>query len=452
MRKEEYLDIVQDQIRCRRARESVRKELEGHIEDQIECYQSQGIAFREAEEMAVLDMGDPVETGNSMNRIHRPRMAWKSIGAIVGISLVSFILQYILRNSVPERVGYSGSWIPGGQPRYLLMHIAGWGVMIGVCYLDYTRIGKYAVQLMLLGCVGIKLLETFLAVPVNGADYWFFAGQSIAVKMLMFLLVPVYGALLYRYRGQGYQGVAAGVLWILPSFVILLLGKDLLIGIIIGVTYMVMLTAAIWKAWFAVPKKRTIAFLWTALSFLVYLGLSYIKHHGAPYQAARLAVFLDPYGTDAGYMSRIMRKLLSGSRLLGMTAEFMENSEGIIDTGDYTLSMICAYFGIFVAVVLAASILLLLLYFARRALRQTNQLGMIMGMGCSVVFLVELLLYLIGNLGLLPGVSYCPFLGYGGTGIIITYILLGILLSIYRYERVAAEVKIEKSAYVRQEE
>lgn len=452
MRKNEYLDIVQEQIRCRQARDGVRRELEGHIEEQMECYQSQGIASREAEEMAVRDMGDPVETGNAMDRIHRPKMAWKSIGVIVGISLATFILQYILRNSAPERVIYSGSWIPGGAPRYLMMHIAGWGVMIGVCYLDYTRIGKYAVQLMILGCVGIKLLEVFFAAPVNGAVFWIFAGQSISIQMVMFLFLPIYGAVLYRYRGQGYQGVAAGMLWILPSFIMILSENGLLVGLIIGITYMVMLTVAIRKDWFVVSKKITIAVLWSVLLLLAYFGLSYIKYQGAPYQTARLAVLLDPYSTEAGYMTMVMRKLLSGSRLLGTKAGFMGDSEVIPDTGDYTLSLICAYYGVFVTVVLIVSILLLVLYFVRMSLRQKNQLGMIMGTGCSVVFLVELLLYIMGNIGRLPGVSYCPFLGYGGTGIMITYILLGILLSVYRYEHVAAEVKIEKTVYVRQEE
>lgn len=177
MRKKEYLDIVQEQIRCKQARDGVRRELEGHIEDQTGCYRARGIAAYEAEEMAVRDMGDPVETGNAMDLIHRPKMAWKSIGAIIVISLAVFILQYILRSSIPEEKVYWVSWVPGGAPRYLLIQIAGWGVMTGVCYLDYTRIGKYAVRFMLLGCAGIIFFGMSAMTPVNGAAYWVFAGH-----------------------------------------------------------------------------------------------------------------------------------------------------------------------------------------------------------------------------------------------------------------------------------
>ena len=70
MRAEEYLTILTDQIWCRMAREDVRKELLCHIEDQKAAFLS------EAEEAAVREMGDPVETGNELDRIHRPKMAW----------------------------------------------------------------------------------------------------------------------------------------------------------------------------------------------------------------------------------------------------------------------------------------------------------------------------------------------------------------------------------------
>lgn len=452
MRKKEYLDIVQEQIRCKLARDGVRRELEGHIEDQAGCYLARGIAAYEAEEMAVRDMGDPVETGNAMDLIHRPKMAWKSIGVIIAISLAVFILQYILRSSIPEEKVYWVSWVPGGAPRYLLIQIAGWGVMTGVCYLDYTRIGKYAVRFMLLGCAGIIFLGMSAMTSVNGAAYWFFAGQGISFQMVMFLFPPLYGAVLYRYRGQGYQGVAAGILWMLPSLLIMWSEKAALTAFIMGVSYLVMLSVTIWKDWFVVPKKITIISLWAAAVFLWEFWIYYLRHWGAPYQMERIEAVSDPYGAGAGYAASAMKTIISGSRLFGTKEGFAGDVEGIAYTGDYTLSLICGYYGVLTAVILVVSILLLLLYFLHMSFGQRNQLGMIMGMGCSVVFLVEFFLYILGNTGRLPGVSYCPFLGYGGTGMMIDYILMGILLSVYRYEHVASEVKIEKRTYAKQED
>ena len=72
MRKEEYLRIVTEQMRCKRAIEAVRKEIQDHIEDQADAFIAEGMKREEAEEAAVREMGDPVETGNGLDRIHRP--------------------------------------------------------------------------------------------------------------------------------------------------------------------------------------------------------------------------------------------------------------------------------------------------------------------------------------------------------------------------------------------
>lgn len=42
MKKEEYLHIVTDQIRCKKARPDVKTELEAHIMDQMEDYRNEG--------------------------------------------------------------------------------------------------------------------------------------------------------------------------------------------------------------------------------------------------------------------------------------------------------------------------------------------------------------------------------------------------------------------------
>lgn len=87
MDKKKYIQTVTEQIRCKRALPLVTKELEGHIEDQKSDYMKAGMNAEEAEEAAVLEMGDPVEVGVEMDCIHRPKMAWKMIGLIAILNL-----------------------------------------------------------------------------------------------------------------------------------------------------------------------------------------------------------------------------------------------------------------------------------------------------------------------------------------------------------------------------
>lgn len=60
MHTEEYLTIVTEQMRCKRAREEVRREIGDHIEDQAAVFMEEGMSCVEAEEAAVREMGDPV--------------------------------------------------------------------------------------------------------------------------------------------------------------------------------------------------------------------------------------------------------------------------------------------------------------------------------------------------------------------------------------------------------
>ena len=74
---EEYLEKLLAQIRCKKARPYIAEEIRGHIESQIEDNIVSGMTDQEAEKNAVADMGNPVEVGISLDKIHKPQIAWR---------------------------------------------------------------------------------------------------------------------------------------------------------------------------------------------------------------------------------------------------------------------------------------------------------------------------------------------------------------------------------------
>ena len=96
MRREEYLHTLTERIRCKMARGTIEQEINDHIEDQKEEFLSEGMSQTEAEEAAVREMGDPVEVGLEMDRIHRPTMAWGMIALIIGLSLAGYLLRSVM--------------------------------------------------------------------------------------------------------------------------------------------------------------------------------------------------------------------------------------------------------------------------------------------------------------------------------------------------------------------
>lgn len=97
MNTDDYLNALTDQIRYKKARSTVAEEIRLHIEDQTETFLHEGMDEENAEKMAVQEMGDPIETGIELDRIHRPRMAWGMIGLVSLLSIMGLILQYLVQ-------------------------------------------------------------------------------------------------------------------------------------------------------------------------------------------------------------------------------------------------------------------------------------------------------------------------------------------------------------------
>ena len=170
---------------------------------------------------------------------------------------------------------------------------------------------------------------------------------------------------------------------------------------------------------------------------------AYYWFFGASYQQERLRyILMDPQESGAGYVPLMIRQFLEGSRMAGAgTGTTPVELTRIPEIQNFILSGVIAYYGILAAVIFVGVMLFLLMRFLKISLGQRNQLGMLMGAGCSVLFLVEAAFYLLENLGVIYIGTFCPFLSYGGTGTMVTYILLGLLLSIYRYQNTAPERK-----------
>lgn len=301
MRAEEYLHILTDQMRCKMARDAVKEELRWHIEDQKAAYMSEGMESAEAEEAAVQEMGDPVETGQEMDRIHRPKMPWGPITLIAVLSVVGIAAQQLVQAKVVEAGG--DSWISPRWPIYLIVSVL---VMTGIC------------------C----------------------SGQSCAVDAAR-----------------------------------------------------------------PVADDKLSQRIHDSPSFLCLCGCT-------------------------GYSS--MEKMVPGFK----KAHSGGYGSGSCHSAGSRLSVLLA------ASVLAGLMLVLFIWFIRGALGQKNQLGMLMGTGCSAVFLLQALFYVANNLGVVrPMVSYCPFFTYGGSGMIVSYAMMGIILSIFRYKNTAPERKTSRRLF-----
>ena len=454
---ETYLEKLLSQIRCKKARTYIAEEIRDHIESQIEDNLSEGMTYEEAEKNAVADMGDPVEVGISLDRIHKPKIAWKLL-VIVGIlSLLGILIQ----QSILRQPGYQELEI-GMQERYRYAAesfgsavAVGFLLMCVIYFLDYTVIAKYSrfIGVVILILAGLHMAGFGGFDYVNGIGNWIGFGRlRVSVTSLMMFYVPIYGAILYKYRDGGAFALCRAILWlILPVFITIRI-PSLGVAVIMMVSMLMELTVAVWKGWFKLPVKKTIIGIWllfTAGPALLLVAM-YELHILVVYQEERIRSFLTGSG-DANYMTAMLRKfneniLLwgnSGKDVVGGLPEFNQ---------DYIFSYILNSYGLLAGIFVAALLAALVVFMFGTSVRQKNELGMVMGFGCGMIILLNISLNLAGIFGWVPlTTTFLPFLSVGRNNILLSYALVGIILSIYRYKDVypkkfkASQVSLQKT-------
>ena len=256
---EEYLNTLTEQIRCKQAREAVREEIEGHINDQIEECLQEGMTKEEAEIYAVKQMGDPVETGVSLDRVHRPKVAWSMLVLIGVLSILGTMVQYLISVNCENTIGFNLS-------SHLVYTLAGFLIMALMYYLDYSFFGKYG-KVMAVIFLGFMFLQVFfLGREVNGARIFAnIGGHSLSLKMLMLLYIPVFGGVLYSYRDGGYKAVVKSMIFLLIPVWITKNMPCLSLALALFLAMMIMLSVAMVKGWFAVKGKDLVVTAWSVI-------------------------------------------------------------------------------------------------------------------------------------------------------------------------------------------
>ena len=237
---DEYLKTLLEQIRCKKARPYVKKEFQDHIEDQMEANMHAGMDREQAEREAVRDMGDPVETGISLDSVHRPQVAWKLLGIIVLISIAGVLIHAGIAGKISENAA-------AGSDRYVFHVVIGLAVMMILYLLDYTvlaRFSKIIAVILLFACL-ITLLG---GCQLNGARYFIVlpGGRGISMQTLMLFYVPIYGAILYKYHGWGYKGLMRAIIWMIAPVILVYAMPALMPACMMLVSMLVISTTSTW--------------------------------------------------------------------------------------------------------------------------------------------------------------------------------------------------------------
>ena len=453
---EAYLEKLLSQIRCKKARPYISDEIRSHIESQIEDNLSSGMEYAEAEKNAVADMGDPIEVGISLDKIHKPKIAWKLL-AIVGIlSLLGILVQQSIfyKTIHSDLESYLEETYHGSMVGFVSTIIFGFIIMCGIYFIDYTVIAKYSkIVGLFIMTMGILRLTGFFGGVENGAYYSIgFGTFRISAMSIMMFYVPLYGAILYKYKGGGVFSLLKVCIWLMVPVIITFRMPNIIVAGIIMVSMLIQLTVAIIKGWFRVPAKKAIITLWTIFMLLpiILLFAMYRFRWLANYQIERIRSFLSASG-DGFYLTSVLRALCKDLEMIGNSGNDVVGSLPNFNS-DYVFAYILNSYGLIAGIAILAILATLVVFVFGAAIKQKNEVGMVMGFGCGMILLLNVVINVLCSVGILPPASsFLPFFSVGRSNILLCYALVGIMMSIYRYKDVypksikSSQITIEKN-------
>ena len=189
-----YLETVDAQVRWKRVRPALRRELRTHLEEQKADCMAAGMREADAEAEAVRQMGDAQTVGQALDAVHRPK---KQILLLIPAALLAVLGAVI-------RVGYEGRETATALASLALTA----AVLMGGYLFDYRLLGRHAWALY-----GAGLIEWVLLAPMKLLSGWFMVGS---VDTYLALLFPVlYAPVVYAMRGRA-NGLALSFAAFLP--------------------------------------------------------------------------------------------------------------------------------------------------------------------------------------------------------------------------------------------
>ena len=416
---EEYITTLTEQIRFKQARQGVAQEIRNHISDQTQAYEQDGMEHDKAVEMAVREMGDPIETGIALDRIHRPQFDWRLFFMTVLFSLAGIFLMYIT-----GALGQS----QGQLMRQCLYTFLAIGIVLLIYFADYKFIGKYALPIYIVMSIAFYVYQK-AGRQVNG--------YIPALRSLVYLYIPVYVGILYRYRGKGNRSIIKSfLLMVLTAFFSVQLARSMFIGFSVGVICTILLLYAVIKGWFGKNEKQTvIKNLIAVFAFVLAIFIVYIMFFAYDYQKMRMVAFFNQnsYQNAENFELTLARHALTNAQIIGGNAETVLE-KGLVQNDTFLiLTQSIAMYGIIVGVAIIAAFALL----AYRALnivkRQKNPFGMMMSAACFLLVFFNCATGILMNFGLWPmGALQFPFLSVGGSATIMYAVIIGLLMSCRR--------------------
>ncbi len=434
----EFLENVCSQIKYKPVVEDISEELMLHINEEKENYILSGMNDKEAEEIAVQNMGDSIEIGKKLNKIHRPKLNFITLILTAILIGFGFLIALLKGNRLEESYYFT---------RHLKFLIIGLILGIGVYFIDYRRLFPYSG--VIFGGVSILSIISILLMDYNIINrYTCFPGTSIVLAYIcLYLYIIAFAGFLKQYNDSTKMKIIIGnkefsiskdflkifSLSIISIFLAFCIAPTV-ISIILAISYTIMATFYIINSKKNI-KRKLIKFGIFILVFMI-LG-SILICALKPYIFYRIKnlakMKFSGHDMVYGWKEFKIKEVLDNSKLF-TGLDHMELYQGLFDGGTTTaLITITAYYGKIYSIIIIATTILLCINLIISSKKVKDEYGRLIIIGLSSIILLQAFVNILMNLSIIPVVDInMPFVSYGVNGLVINCLSIALILGIYR--------------------
>ena len=297
-------------------------------------------------------------------------------------------------------------------------------IMLLISILDTSVLKKFILPLFIISFIFLALVP-FVGVEVKGAKRWldfnFFRLQPIEILKPFFILITVRILTLDRLQNSQLKYLFSFLL--LSSVIILLiyqpdLGQSILL---IG-------------SWITTVFISGVSFLYILIFFSIFLfsisSILFFMPQKFGYIINRLVSFIDPNKGDKFQSSSALDAIkLGGLKGQGMGEGILKDRVPEAHT-DYIIAIISEEFGSIISIFIISIFLYISFRIIKNCENQEDRLVKISLCGLSSLLIFQTFIHIGVNTNLIPTTGMTlPFLSYGGSSLIGSSILAGIILN-----------------------
>ena len=297
-------------------------------------------------------------------------------------------------------------------------------ILIWFSFLNQKMLTKFSIILFSIAFLSL-LLVPFLGTEIKGSKRWldlFFLPRFQPVEIVKPFLIVILSLMLTTQNRRLYFKYFLTALVLFPILMLLIYQPD------IGQT---LLLTSLWLALIFVSGVNIyifFAFFFLFVSFVSYLVIFVPKFE---YIKIRLLAFLDSNSGNNYQAEKASDAIINGGFFGTGIGEGTLNSRVPEAHTDYIVSVISEEFGAIIVI----GILFLYLVFSYKVIQKINliseDLSKLILIGCVSLILLQTFIHVGVNIRVLPTTGMTlPFLSYGGSSIVSTAIVSGIILNL----------------------